>query len=85
MVAEGDAVEFMVYRLDPKRDREAYFVVYDVPVRPETTVLDGLIHIQRELDPTLSIRYSCRFKICGSCAMLVDGVQMLACETQVSS
>ncbi len=85
MVAERDAVEFMVYRLDPSRDREAHYVVYDVPVRPGMTVLDGLIHIQRELDPTLSVRYSCRFKICGSCAVLVDGVQMLACETQVSS
>jgi succinate dehydrogenase / fumarate reductase iron-sulfur subunit len=49
------------------------------------TVLDGLIHIQRELDPTLSVRYSCRFKICGSCAVLVNGTQMLACETQISS
>ena len=85
MVAERDAVEFMVYRLDPSRDREAHYVVYDVPVRPGMTVLDGLIHIQRELDPTLSVRYSCRFKICGSCAVLVDGAQRLACETQVSS
>jgi len=85
MVADRDAVEFMVYRLDPTKDREAHYVVYDVPVRPGMTVLDGLIHIQRELDPTLSVRYSCRFKICGSCAVLVDGVQMLACETQVSS
>lgn len=85
MVAERDTVEFMVYRLDPSRDREAHYVAYDVPVRPGMTVLDGLIHIQRELDPTLSVRYSCRFKICGSCAVLVDGVQMLACETQVSS
>ncbi len=66
MVAERDAVEFMVYRLDPAKDKEACYVVYDVPVRPGMTVLDGLIHIQRELDPTLSVRYSCRFKICGS-------------------
>ena len=85
MVAERDAVEFMVYRLDPAKDRKAYYVVYDVPVRPGMTVLDGLIHIQRELDPTLSVRYSCRFKICGSCAVLVNGTQMLACETQISS
>ena len=85
MAVEKNAVEFMVYRFDPTKDREAYFVVYDVPVRPGMTVLDGLIHIQRELDPTLSVRYSCRFKICGSCAVLVDGAQMLACETQIST
>jgi succinate dehydrogenase / fumarate reductase iron-sulfur subunit len=84
MAVKRDTVEFMVYRLDPSRDRKAYYVVYDVPVRSGMTVLDGLIHIQREFDPTLSVRYSCRFKICGSCAVLVDGAQRLACETQVS-
>lgn len=85
MVIERGDVEFMVFRFDSTRDREVYFVLYDVPVRPGMTVLDGLLYIQSELDPALSFRHSCRFKICGSCAVLVDGVQKLACGTQVSS
>ncbi len=84
-LADGELVEFMVYRFDPSRDEEAYYVIYEVPYRQGMTVLDGLIHIQRELDPTLSLRYSCRFKICGSCAMMIDGAQRLACGTQVSA
>merc|ERR1711957_1152014 len=37
------------------------------------TVLDALIKIKNEQDPTLSFRRSCREGICGSCSMNVDG------------
>ena len=42
-------------------------------------VLDALIHIKEEIDPTLTFRRSCREGICGSCAMNIDGVNTLAC------
>jgi succinate dehydrogenase / fumarate reductase iron-sulfur subunit len=37
-------------------------------------VLDALIKIKNEVDPTLSFRRSCREGICGSCAMNIDGI-----------
>ncbi len=82
---DGEVVEFMVYRFDPTRERRYYYVVYEVPYVRGMTVLDGLLHVLEDMDPTLSLRYSCRFKICGSCAMLVNGAQRLACGAQVSS
>lgn len=42
-------------------------------------MLDALIRIKNELDPTLTFRRSCREGICGSCAMNIDGVNTLAC------
>jgi succinate dehydrogenase / fumarate reductase iron-sulfur subunit len=42
-------------------------------------VLDGLIKIKNEIDPTLTFRRSCREGICGSCAMNIDGTNTLAC------
>lgn len=42
-------------------------------------VLDALIRIKNEVDPTLTFRRSCREGICGSCAMNIDGVNTLAC------
>lgn len=42
-------------------------------------VLDALIRIKNEDDPTLTFRRSCREGICGSCAMNIDGVNTLAC------
>jgi succinate dehydrogenase/fumarate reductase-like Fe-S protein len=42
-------------------------------------VLDALIKIKNEIDPTLTFRRSCREGICGSCAMNIGGVNSLAC------
>jgi succinate dehydrogenase (ubiquinone) iron-sulfur subunit len=42
-------------------------------------ILDALIKIKDEIDPTLSFRRSCREGICGSCSMNIDGRHHLAC------
>jgi len=42
-------------------------------------VLDALIKIKNEIDPTLTFRRSCREGICGSCAMNIGGTNTLAC------
>ena len=42
-------------------------------------VLDALVKIKNEVDPTLTFRRSCREGICGSCAMNIGGVNTLAC------
>ena len=42
-------------------------------------VLDALIKIKNEVDPSLTFRRSCREGICGSCAMNIDGSNTLAC------
>lgn len=82
--SEGQKIEFKVYRYDSSKKAAPFYIIYDVPYRRGMTVLDGLIYIIEELDPGLGIRYNCRFKICGSCAVLVNGVQSLACGAQVA-
>ena len=42
-------------------------------------VLDALLKIKNEQDPTLTFRRSCREGICGSCAMNINGTNTLAC------
>jgi succinate dehydrogenase/fumarate reductase-like Fe-S protein len=42
-------------------------------------VLDALISIKNDDDPTLTFRRSCREGICGSCAMNINGANTLAC------
>jgi succinate dehydrogenase/fumarate reductase iron-sulfur protein len=46
-------------------------------------VLDLLIAIQQEHDPSLAFRYSCRVAACGTCTVRVDGRPVLACQTIV--
>jgi succinate dehydrogenase / fumarate reductase iron-sulfur subunit len=42
-------------------------------------VLDALMFIKNEVDPSLTFRRSCREGICGSCSMNVNGTNTLAC------
>ena len=44
-------------------------------------MLDALLKIKNDQDPTLTFRRSCREGICGSCAMNIDGANGLACLT----
>ncbi|XP_017107385.2 succinate dehydrogenase [ubiquinone] iron-sulfur subunit, mitochondrial [Drosophila bipectinata] len=46
-------------------------------------VLDALIKIKTDLDPTLTFRRSCREGICGSCAMNINGTNTLACVAAI--
>ncbi len=63
--------------------REGSFQEFEVPRHPSQTVLDVVTHIQRALDPTLAYRYACRVGMCGSCAMMVNGVPRWTCRTHV--
>jgi succinate dehydrogenase / fumarate reductase, iron-sulfur subunit len=76
-------VPFDVYRYDPSAGGQPRYQHYELELAPHTPVLTGLLRIRDELDPTLSLRYSCRSAICGSCAMLVNSKSRLACKTPV--
>ncbi len=71
---------FVVYRYDPDSGEKPRTDVYEVDLdRCGAMVLDALIKIKNEIDPTLTFRRSCREGICGSCAMNIDGTNTLAC------
>ncbi len=72
--------QFVVYRYDPDSGENPRMDTYDVDMADcGPMVLDVLIKIKNEIDPTLSFRRSCREGICGSCAMNIDGGNTLAC------
>lgn len=78
-------IVFEIFRFDPDTDSKPRFQSYEIEKRPALTVLQGLLDIQAKLDPTLAFRSACRAAICGSCAMHINGVYRLACETQVDT
>jgi fumarate reductase iron-sulfur subunit len=75
---ESIALEVTRYR--PEVDAEPRTQSYEVPLRTEWTVLDGLNYVKDRLDGTLSYRWSCRMGICGSCGMTVNGEPTLTCS-----
>ncbi|MCI2423936.1 succinate dehydrogenase/fumarate reductase iron-sulfur subunit [Saccharopolyspora sp. K220] len=79
-----DRMLLEVTRYRPEQETEPVLQHYEVPVRKEWVVLDGLNHIKDHLDGTLSYRWSCRMGICGSCGMTVNGEPKLTCETFLS-
>lgn len=75
-----------IFRYDPEKPDEGRFQQYSLTIeKPEiTTILDVLIRIQKEQDPSLAFRYACRVNMCGSCGMVINGREGLACKTNVS-
>jgi succinate dehydrogenase / fumarate reductase iron-sulfur subunit len=81
----GNTRTFRIYRFDPEstdNPRLDSFAVDMTSCGP--MVLDALIKIKNEIDPTLTFRRSCREGICGSCAMNIDGVNDLACTKAIA-
>ena len=81
-----DVRQFAVYRYDPDSGDNPRMDTYEVDmVGCGPMVLDVLIKIKNEIDPTLTFRRSCREGICGSCAMNIDGGNTLACTVTVNN
>lgn len=57
---------------------------FEVPAYESQTVLDVVSWVQQNADPTLSYRFACRVGMCGSCAMMVNGVPRWTCRTHIS-
>ena len=75
---------FSIYRWSPDDDENPRTDYYEIDLsKCGPMVLDAIIKIKNEIDPTLTFRRSCREGICGSCAMNIDGVNTLACTKSI--
>ncbi|NIA68246.1 succinate dehydrogenase iron-sulfur subunit [Pelagibius litoralis] len=76
---------FKVYRWNPDDEENPKVDSFEVDLDDcGPMVLDALIKIKNEIDPTLTFRRSCREGVCGSCAMNIDGTNTLACTKYLS-
>lgn len=76
-------VTLRIRRYDPEKEGPSRYMEYRVPIQKGMTVLDSILYIKEHLDHSLAARYSCRMGICGSCGMIINGKEKLACQTQV--
>ena len=76
-------VELKVLRFNPETDETSHFEKYTVEAKPMDRLLDCLHKIKWEIDSSLALRRSCAHGICGSDAMVINGVNMLACKVLV--
>lgn len=76
---------FEIYRWNPEKPSEKpYMQKYEIDLNEcAPMVLDALLKIKNEIDPTLTFRRSCREGICGSCSMNIGGTNTLACISRI--
>jgi succinate dehydrogenase / fumarate reductase iron-sulfur subunit len=75
---------FRIYRWDPESGQNPRYDTFEIDLdNCGPMVLDALIKIKNEIDPTLTFRRSCREGICGSCSMNMNGRNGLACTTSM--
>ena len=72
--------EYRIYRWNPDDGKNPSIDTFTIDIDDcGPMVLDALLYIKNNIDPTLTLRRSCREGICGSCAMNIDGTNTLAC------
>ena len=76
---EGDTVRVRLQRFDPSRDEAPYMESYEVPYTKLMRVLDVLNYIAEDLEEDLAYRWYCGVKKCGTCAVRVNGREVLSC------
>jgi succinate dehydrogenase / fumarate reductase iron-sulfur subunit len=80
-----EAREYRIYRWNPDDGRNPRLDTYYVDTGDcGPMILDALIWIKNNIDPTLTFRRSCREGVCGSCAMNIGGTNTLACTKAAS-
>jgi succinate dehydrogenase / fumarate reductase iron-sulfur subunit len=72
-----------IQRFHSDREPSRWVDTFQIEPKKGMNLLEALLRIQDEQDGTLSLRYSCRGAVCGSCAMQVNGNVVLACRTHV--
>lgn len=77
--------KFEIYRWNPEKPGDKpHMQTYEIDLNEcGPMVLDALIKIKNENDPTLTFRRSCREGICGSCSMNIGGYNTLACICKI--
>lgn len=70
-----------IFRYEPAKDKEPRYEQYEIPYKPDQTILDSLKYIQKEHDRGLSFRGECGYQMCGTCGVRLNGRSVLACNT----
>src|SRR5687768_3846733 len=85
MTTEQITVTAEIQRFDPTQDQEPRFDTFQVTGMPNMRVLDVIRSIYEHQAPDLAYQFACRIGRCGTCAVRVNGVSVLACQERCKS
>jgi succinate dehydrogenase / fumarate reductase iron-sulfur subunit len=70
-------------RIKRGTDEDTLYYVYEVDLPSGSSVLDALEYIRTGAVPDLMYRHSCHHGSCGTCAVRINGKEVLACLTKL--
>ena len=76
-------VNVKIKRFNPEQDNRPYWSEHNIEVSETDRILDVMNQIKWEEDGSFTYRRSCGHAICGSDAILLNGVNRLACRVLV--
>jgi len=77
-------ITLKIKKYNPEKDTDFYWREFEIEAEETDRIMDVLHKARWYQDGTLAFRRSCGHGICGSCAMLINGENRLACMTLVS-
>ena len=79
----GDPVRLRIRRSGGDLGEQIRFDSFEIPYQTSMRVLDALIHVAEHFAPDLAYRWFCGSKMCGTCAIRMNGREVLACWESV--
>jgi succinate dehydrogenase / fumarate reductase iron-sulfur subunit len=76
-------ITLKIRRFNKEIGGQPYFQEYTIEAEPNDRMLDALMFVKTDLDGSLAFRKSCAHGVCGSDAMVINGVERLACKTLI--
>ena len=75
-------MKIKIQKYNPSVDPAPHFEEYEITHTEHMTLLEALVQVNDTIEP-IAFDYSCRGRVCGRCAMTLNGVPCLACVTLV--
>jgi succinate dehydrogenase/fumarate reductase iron-sulfur protein len=82
-LAAGDTIRLRIRRSGGDLGEQIRFDSFEIPYQASMRVLDALIHVAEHFAPDLAYRWFCGSKMCGTCAIRMNGREVLACWESV--
>jgi len=76
---ETPTARVRVFRYNPATDTEPHYEDYAVPLLEGMSIMNALKYVAEHHDPGLAFYVSCRYGLCGGCAVKVNGRNRMAC------
>ena len=77
-------MKIKVFKYDPAVDAAPYYKEYEVPYKDKMTALEALVYVHENFEE-VAYDYSCHGRMCGRCAMMLNGVPVMMCAEPLAA